>query len=661
MTDDQHDSSNASHDSAENQSESTVTNSADATGQTKRGGGLSKHFWTIVFVGCIVLFVLNESRSVKRDKTQAVDPQDVLAAGSAAGFNLLLISMDTTRQDFLTCYGYPRLITPTIDSLVEHGVRFDDPVTSAPMTLPSHAVMMTGKYPPSIGVRDNGGYRLLDKHTTLAEQLKQAGYDTGAFVSAFVLDKRFGLDQGFDYYDFDIDERGRTSVDSLLNEREGGATTLAALEWLADRKGDRPFFAWVHYFDPHQPYISPLTDTEGFEDRPYDAEIAYVDRNIKRLLEDLEKRGLRDKTLIAFVTDHGEGLMEHEEALHGIFLYESTVRSAMILSNPALFERGYRVDDRVVGMVDLAPTLLELMGVTPISGVDGISLVSAAKSPSRAIYMETLMPLANACAPLHALRTHDAKFILAPKKEYYDLTQNHKESENLFGQSDRATELESALQSMLAKWDASGEALAGAQEMSDDVARRLAAIGYAGGVPTGDMADLRDPKDQIHVINMMSEVKSLQAQGHDQQALELAREVAVQAEGWYAPIANIVTIHQTMGKHAEAAQILEDYIKNHRDAAPAQAYLHLAQAYFMLNRDTKCIENLALAEQREPDMGMIAMVRGDVFNRQGKLDKAIEQYERAFELDPLRVGPMYRDKVADARRRLRESGGSDSE
>ena len=620
-----------------------------------RNRPLARHFWTIVFVACVGLFFWNELRSTRRGSARPVTPSEVLSPGSASGFNVLLITLDTTRQDYLTCYGYPRAITPTITSLAEHGVRFDDAVTSAPMTLPSHTVMMTGLYPPSSGVRDNGGYVLLDGHVTLAERLKQRGYDTAAFVSAFVLDRRFGLAQGFDVYDFQIDDEGRSGGDSLLSERDAAAVTASALKWFKQRPSDHPFFAWVHYFDPHQPYTSPLMGTEGFEDRGYEAEIAFADQNIGRLLDALDARGLRDNTLVVFVTDHGEGLLEHDEQMHGIFLYESTVRVGLILSNPRLFDRAYCVNDRVVATADIAPTVLDLVGAQPLDGVDGVSLASASPDPDRAVYLETLMPLANACAPLHALRTHQYKFILAPRKELYDIAQDRGEQTNLYGTPGGPTDLETRLLSMLAKWEAGGQALAGAREMGEDVKRRLESLGYTmGQAPTGDTDNLRDPKDQIHVINQMSEVKHLESTGHAREALALAQDVTVQAGGWYAPVSTIAEIHNKLGEPAQAARVLERYIHDYPDAAPAQAYLHLAEALFVLKRDQECLARLEQAQQRDPEMGMVAIVRGDLFARNLDYQKAIEQYEQGNRLDPLRVGPMYRDRVSNVRKLMRQ-------
>ncbi|MFH0981954.1 MAG: sulfatase [Planctomycetota bacterium] len=258
------------------------------------------------------------------DPTRPVVLSEVVRPGAAAGYNVLLITLDTTRADHLGCYGYKQIKTPAIDSLLDHGVRFDDDVVSVPLTLPSHATMMTGLYPPRLGVRDNGTYELAPEHVTMAEILKAQGYDTAAFVSVFILDKRFGLDQGFDVYDFAVSDQGRRGPETLRNERFAGEVTSSAIRWLKSRgkaRATAPFFMWIHYYDPHNPYDSPLAELENFKGKhPYDAEIAFVDLHLKRLLAALDEQGLRERTLIVLQTDHGESLTEHRETYHGIFI-----------------------------------------------------------------------------------------------------------------------------------------------------------------------------------------------------------------------------------------------------------------------------------------------------------------------------------------------------
>jgi arylsulfatase A-like enzyme len=253
-----------------------------------------------------------------------------VTAGAARGYDVILVTLDTVRQDRLGCYGYEYGSTPTFDALAERGVRFEQAVTAAPLTLPSHATMMTGVTPPRHGVHDNGIYRLDEDNETFAEVARAAGYQTAAFVGCFVLDARFGLNQGFDVYDFDVSERGLRPQMLDFNERSANEVTDAALAWLGERDPERPYFLWVHYFDAHLPYQSPLAGEARFAGRPYDAEIAFVDREVGRLLEAVDP----ERSLVAVASDHGEALGDHGEPTHGLFLYESTVRVPMIVTGP---------------------------------------------------------------------------------------------------------------------------------------------------------------------------------------------------------------------------------------------------------------------------------------------------------------------------------------
>ncbi|MFP3940102.1 MAG: sulfatase, partial [Thermoanaerobaculia bacterium] len=253
--------------------------------------------------------------------------------GAAAGYNLLLVTLDTTRADHLGAYGDAGAETPNLDRLAAGGLRFTDAVTPVPMTLPAHATLLTGLDPPGHGVRINGRFVLGQEHETLAEALRRAGYETAAFVSSFVLDRRFGLAQGFDRYDARL-ETTRAAAFAPQTERSAEAVTDAAVEWLEGRRAaggeGRPVFLWVHYFDPHDPYEPPEPFASRFADRPYAGEIAYVDRELGRLLASLERTGLAGRTVVVATADHGESLGEHGERYHSRTLYEGAVRVPLI-------------------------------------------------------------------------------------------------------------------------------------------------------------------------------------------------------------------------------------------------------------------------------------------------------------------------------------------
>ncbi|MHC4698055.1 MAG: sulfatase, partial [Planctomycetota bacterium] len=254
-----------------------------------------------------------------------------LTVGPAAGSNVLLITLDTTRADRLGCYGYDAAGTPTMDALAQSGVRFEQAFCQVPLTLPSHASLLTGLCPPSIGVRINGATRLGSDVPTLADVFRQHGYRTGAFIAAPVLGSAFGLGRGFDLYDEDM--RDAVDADGLNVERRADSVCDAALAWLKESPAEA-FFAWVHFFDPHAPYEPPADLAQRFADA-YDGEIAFVDSQVRRLVEWLDGAGLSDRTMIVLVGDHGEGLSEHGEGEHGFFVYDATMQVPLILSLPA--------------------------------------------------------------------------------------------------------------------------------------------------------------------------------------------------------------------------------------------------------------------------------------------------------------------------------------
>ncbi len=338
-------------------------------------------------------------------------------SGSARGFNLLLITLDTTRTDRIGSYGYASASTPALDGLASRGLRVADAVTVAALTLPSHSSILTGLIPPRHGVRTNG-HTLADSHRTLAEILGDAGYQTAAFVSSFVLESRFNLDQGFETYD----DRVMLSFEATFgtgNERPAGAVTAAAITWLRARDVGRPFFAWVHYFDPHHQYDPPAEFGLRFADRPYDGEIAYMDSEISRLLGGLGEQGLSERTLVVVAGDHGESLGEHGERFHGRTVYESTIRVPLIMAAPpSVVTKPGVIDDRVVSLVDILPTVLDLAGVTALDALDGLNMFRADAEPARAVYVEAVAGhLDNGWAPLYALRTRTEKHIDAPRPE----------------------------------------------------------------------------------------------------------------------------------------------------------------------------------------------------------------------------------------------------
>ncbi|UCG15435.1 MAG: sulfatase-like hydrolase/transferase [Phycisphaerales bacterium] len=589
------------------------------------------------------------------DPTRPVVLADQIRSGAAAGFNVLLITLDTTRPDHLGCYGYEPARTPTIDSLLEHGVRFDDAVASVPLTLPSHATILTGLGPLTHGVRNNGKYMLSPDHTTLAEILKAQGYETAAFVSCFVLDKRFGLDQGFDVYEFEIGRTGLRIADSLSGERPADEVTTSALKWFQARAraGTRaPFFAWVHYFDPHEPYTPMTQDLPGFPSHPYDGEIAFVDLHLERLLTELDKQKLRDRTLIVLVSDHGEGLDEHGESTHGLFVYETTVRAALVLSCPALFERPYRVDDRVVATSDIVPTVLDLLGVSAGVRTDGISLLATDAPPNRAVYIESVYAQEDiGCTTLHGLRRHNDKYIRAIRPEYYDLRRDPRESDNLYdkGPPD-VQDLERRLSDLMASADQAGTAQSAARTLTSEEIRQLQNLGYVGAGGSTFSDESCDPKDLTSVFAMWGEVYRLSRAGRFGDAIPIAEELVAEAPGFELAVHFLAHLQEEVGRLDDAVVTLEVAAKRRPSG---ELLIHMAELLYRLKRFEECDRALDAAEPLDPLSGSIPKLRGDRLFDQQRYAEAIEQYEKALQIDAERVGRDVTGKLRQAQELLR--------
>lgn len=467
-----------------------------------------------------------------------------------ADLSLLLVTLDTTRADRIGAFarpgGEPPPATPRLDALAARGAIFTEAVAATPLTLPAHATILTGLLPGAHGVRDNGGFQLAAARVTLAEVLAERGFATGGFVSAYVLDRRWGIAQGFARYfdEFDVTKSDAASLDV---ERRGDETVAAALDWLGGVGGGR-FFAWVHLFDPHAPYAAPEPYGSRYAARPYDGEIAWTDALVGELLDGLGRLGLGERTLVAVVGDHGESLGEHGEQGHGLFLYQPSVHVPLLLAGPpGVVPAGRRIDE-VVHQTDLAPTLLDLLGVpSRLEPGPGRSLrpllAGAAGAPASATagYSETFYPrLRFGWAELRALRTPRWHFIEAPRPELYDLERDPGETRNL---AERETATVAELRARLAAAEAASKPLGGAAPATPadaETMKKLAALGYLGGVavdPGRSFRDLADPKDKVGVYSRLVRANALVAAGDRAGAgRELAAITAEDpgvVEAWY--------------------------------------------------------------------------------------------------------------------------------
>lgn len=418
----------------------------------------------------------------------------VSALGQAP--DVFLVTIDTLRADHLGCYGYKNVETPTIDAVAADGVRFSEAFTHSPITNTSHTSILTGLLPSVHGVTDFG-VPLAPSHTTWAELLKKQGYQTGAFIGAVILDSSQlapGLDRGFDFYD---NFPAKTDSKDRFGRVERRAQTVIehAEGWLAqhprESQSAAPRFMWVHLFDPHDPYEPPAPFSENYASHLYDGEIAYADSQLGHFIAMLKKSGAYEKAVLIIVGDHGEGLGEHGEDTHGLFLYDATLHVPLIVKLPANAHHG-EVIDRLVRTTDILPTVLALTNtVAPpeLNGASLVPLINKASDPDRELLGETDYPLRWGWAPIKALREQDAKLVEAPRPEFYDLKADPGELKNLYsaqtpaqsaGQPTRGTQAE--LQVEMAKWKAKLPPPA------------------AGAVTA---ANLPDPKDEVEVQNLL--------------------------------------------------------------------------------------------------------------------------------------------------------------
>ena len=579
---------------------------------------------------------------------------DVTESGAASGYNVLLVTIDTARQDRFGCYGYLQAQTPTIDALAAGGVQFDGAVSTVPLTLPSHATILTGVSPLDHGVHDNGIDALGPEPSTLPETLKKNGYDTAAFVASFVMDARFGLDRGFDLYDFEISMAGYRPQMVDFNERPANEITDAAISWLDGRRvteNAAPFFAWVHYFDPHLPYHSPLQNTPAFRSRPYDAEIAFVDQQLNRLLEDLDRNGELDHTVVVVTSDHGESLGEHQEATHGMFIYNSTMRVPLVFSCPTLFQGPHRCRDRVVGLVDLRATIEDLVGVGPTDNLEGQSLLREI-SPDRLLYMETEGPLnMTGASPLRGVQRRDRKFIQAPIPEFYDLENDPDERNNLH--SARAAEVR-PLETKLAEMMGQSNPEAGSQrQMTEEETQRLRSLGYVHTSGKTDDGALPDPKVMIQAVNRSQEAEKLYAENQFEQAAAVALEVVDMCPSCTSAVRVLAFSYLRLERPDEAVKVLRDFVDRSPDVFMIRS---LAQALIMNGDCEGARQVLDQYEALDPADGRVDIMRGDCLDRQGQPGEAIEMYEAARKLDPNRVGITAEQRIQRVRARI---GGND--
>jgi len=556
------------------------------------------------------------------------DPEKATSVARWHPFNIVVVTIDTLRADHLGCYGYIGAKTPNLDSLAEKGTLFENAVCQVPITPPSHASMFTGTYPGVHRVRNVAGFNLDPSHRTLAKMLQDRGWQTAAFVGAAVLARTTGLNQGFQTYDDKMDDP-ELGADSP--QLRAGRVVDRAIEWLGKQSQQSPFFLWVHVYDPHAPYEPPASFRSEYAKQPYDGEIAYVDRELGRLFNAVETRLPQDKTFLAMLSDHGEGLSEHGEPTHGVFLYDSTLRIPWILSGPGI-AAGKRIKEQA-RTIDLLPTLLSLLGGEIPSECQGTNLLpalSGQKVNTAVSYAESLLPKIDmGWAELRAMRTAKWKYVRAPRPELYDLVKDPQELVNVIQQyPGEAEKLESQLGDLTSTGAGRPEEIQ-SKTISSETERQLRSLGY---VSAGSQRRLvlsgqgTDPKDRIHIMQLLDEATS----------------------------------RQSKAPPAQRIRLLEQALKE--DPNNSTLYLVLGTGYDLNRREAEALALYRLGIERQVGATSKMYARiARICGRQGMVDAAIQAFELSLESDPtsietqeeLAVAYMLRGRLAEAERILK--------
>ena len=554
-----------------------------------------------------------------------------------SGQNVLLITIDTLRADRLGCYGYSRGATPNIDRLASEGVLFEEVIAQVPVTLPSHVSLLTSTFPPVNGVRDNTYFRLAPEALTLAEILHLAGYQTGAFVGAYVLDASFGLGQGFDVYDARMKARDE-DASGTFSERRANEVVDAFGRWLAEADKGKPFFAWVHLFDPHTPYTPPSPFRERYASSPYDGEIAYVDEQIGVLLKELEARGLADNTLIVFTADHGESLGEHGERTHGFFVYDATLKVPLILSGKQSLPTDKSISSQV-RLVDVMPTILDLVDVSVPDTAQGVSLVGLIEGvdfEKAVAYSECYASQLNfGWAPLVSLRQDGFKYIEAPRAELYDLAKDPGETENLLSADrERARSMKSDLEALQSGWPGSFSAR---HQPDPDTLARLRSLGYAGGGggTIGGDDELLDPKDRLYLWDKSQWVIHHMGRGDYAEAARQAEAILEEDPTNLLAMEHLAYCRNKQGSRAEAI----DLYRRISSLAPDRPLPHLYQGNLLWREgDLKEAEKEFKAALQTDSRFARAYERlGYLYLAQGKPRQAYESFQEAIRIDDART------------------------
>lgn len=555
--------------------------------------------------------------------------------------NVILISIDTCRSDYLSCYGYRRQTTPNIDQVADQGILFENSISPVPITLPAHCTMMTGTIPPHHGVRNNIGYQLNQSNQTLAEILSTEGFRTAAIVSAFVLDSKFGMAQGFESYnDRFVNVRHALSGD----ERIGEETTRFALEWLNEHKSEK-FFLFLHYYDPHDDYEAPEPFATEYADNPYAGEIAYTDHCIGQVIDKIKEAGLYDSSLIIITGDHGEMLGEHGELTHTYFVYQSAVKVPLIFKLPGRTKS--RRISHYVGLVDILPTICGILGIDKPDRIQGRDLSpyfngKPSHDKNRALYSESIVPTRYGANALMALTTGSYKYIQSTRPELYDIVRDPNEQNNLFEQqAERGAAFEHQLQRILEQAlpkNTTGNRMG----LTTQDLYRLESLGYVGGTNDKGKFDPNqdDAKDLIDFHVSFKQALIFEHKGQHEKCKQILKKLSLERPKFHETFLKLAKIAFQEQRFEEALDPFYASLKLYPNNTDAEANLGITLAN--LGRIEDAIIHLNKAIQIDPENSPAHHSLASLLQNQGKPDQALVHYNKAVELG-LQTAQIYCD------------------
>lgn len=558
-----------------------------------------------------------------------LSPKDRVKKDS--NLNVLLITLDTTRADRIGCYGYEKAKTPNLDTLASGGVQFSNTYCQVPLTCPSHCSILTGTYPIYHRVHNNGTYYLSPDLLTVAEILKGRGFKTAAFVSSFTVDSRFGLDQGFDFYDDKFTEE--EVFKALKSERRADKVFTSFSSWLSENHTQK-FFCWAHFFDPHLPYDPPSPFKEEFLESPYDGEIAYMDYYVGKTIEKLREKNILNRTLIILVGDHGEAIGEKEVAGHGVFLYDVTMRVPLIFYAENNLPKGRVVNSRV-RLIDLMPSILDILDIPANKEIQGISLlpyIERKEKDDLSSYVETYYPRENyGWSELIGLIDGDWKYIKAPKEELYNLKTDPREEENVInGERKVTSDKRDKLKNMIQNFSSGAEAEK--KEMTAEEKERLRSLGYiqfSEGISEGQ---LPDPKDRIDELQMIHQAEMYEFQGNYQEAATIFEKILPLRSDTPSSYVNLALMYAKMRKFNEAIRILEQGVEKISDSEILLS--RLGHTYLVLGRLKKALESMQAVLEINPRYFDALLASAWILGIMGKHEEALRYYEKALEIEP---------------------------